>query len=82
MNKNKCTILSVCIMLLLAFVLYSIVRFIPESLVIILGVFAVPGFLSCGYILYLWIISPDNCLKRTCLPATHSRKKGGEKIEL
>jgi len=50
---------TACIMLLLSAVLYAIVRFRPDTLVIVLGVFAVPGFITCSFILYKWLIFPD-----------------------
>lgn len=61
MSKAKGKAVTACIMLLLSAVLYAIVRFRPDTLVIVLGVFAVPGFLTCGFILYKWLIFPDSC---------------------
>lgn len=59
MSKAKARAVTMCIMLLLSAVLYAIVRFKPDTLVIVLGVFAVPGYLICGAILYKWLIFPD-----------------------
>ena len=64
MSKAKGKAVTACIMLLLSAVLYAIVRFRPDTLVIILGVFAVPGFVACSLILYKWLIFPDD-IKRT-----------------
>lgn len=60
MSKAKGKAVTACIMLLLSAVLYAIVRFRPDTLVIVLGVFAVPGFITCSFILYNWLIFPDS----------------------
>lgn len=58
-NKAKARSVTMCIMLLLSAVLYAIVRFKPDTLVIILGVFAIPGFATCSAVLFRWLILPD-----------------------
>ena len=60
MSKAKGKAVTACIMLLLSAVLYAIVRFRPDTLVIVLLVFAVPGFITCSFILYKWLIFPDS----------------------
>lgn len=59
MSKAKARSVTMCIMLLLSAVLYAIVRFKPDTLVIILGVFAIPGFATCSAVLFRWLILPD-----------------------
>lgn len=51
--------MTACIMLLLSALLYAIVCLRPDTLVIILGIFAVPGFIACWGVLYQWLIFPD-----------------------
>lgn len=65
MSKAKGRAVTTCIMLLLSAVLYAIVRFKPDTLVIILAVFAVPGFVVCGVVLYQWLIFPDSAIRPT-----------------
>lgn len=59
MIKVKARAVTACIMILLAAVLYAVVRFRPETLVAILWAFAVPGFVACGVVLYEWLIAPE-----------------------
>lgn len=61
MSKAKGKAVTTCIMLLLSALLYAIVCLRPDTLVIILGVFAVPGFIACWAILYQWLIFPNCC---------------------
>lgn len=70
MSKIKGLIITLCIMCLSAAVLFAMVRLFPATLVYILGFFSVPGFLACGYALFVWVITPD---AKHCLP--RSRKE-------
>lgn len=53
--------MTTCIMLLLSALLYAIACLRPDTLVIILGVLAVPGFIACWVVLYQWLIYPNGC---------------------
>ena len=70
MNRNKGLIITLCIMCLSAAVLWAMARLSPAILIYILGVFSVPGFLACGYVLFVWVITPE---AKRCLP--RSRKE-------
>ena len=59
MSRFTGKVITVSIMVLLAAVLYAVVLFAPASLVYILGAFSVPGFIACGYALYIWVMMPD-----------------------
>lgn len=61
MSKAKGKAVTTCIMLLLSALLYAIACLRPDTLVIILGVFAVPGFIACWAVLYQWLIYPNGC---------------------
>ena len=61
MSKGKGKAVTTCIMLLLSALLYAIVCLRPDTLVIVLGIFAVPGFIACWGVLYQWLIYPNGC---------------------
>lgn len=59
MSKGKGRTVTALIMILLLALLYAVVCFRPSTAVIILGVFAVPGFATCSYLLYKWLMLPE-----------------------
>ena len=65
MSKRKGKAVTACIMLLLSALLYAIVCLRPDTLVIVLGIFAVPGFVACWAVLYQWLIFPNGCTAKS-----------------
>lgn len=60
MSKWKAKVVTALFMILLIVLAADVVAVIPKSLPWILGVFAIPGVIKFGRVLYIWLTTEDD----------------------